>query len=136
MSGTSLNPYLAFNGNAREAMEFYKGVLGGSLEMQTFGEAGQQMEGGDPNHIMHAHLDADEITLMASDAMPGRPVEFGGNVSLSLQGTDAEALGKIFEGLAEGGTVMLPLEEQFWGDTFGMLADRFGFQWMVNITKA
>jgi PhnB protein len=132
---STINPYLAFNGNAREAMEFYAGVLGGKLDIQTIGEAGQAMPGADENNVMHAQLEAGEIVLMASDSMPGREAKTGTNVSLSLQGTDAAELKKAFDLLAEGGTVMLPLEEQFWGDTFGMLTDRFGIQWMVNIAK-
>lgn len=134
MSDTSLNPYLAFNGNTREAMEFYANALGGVLEVQTFGDAGQAAPE-DKDRVMHARLEADAITLMASDGMPGQEVKFGDNVSLSLNGSDAEALRKTFDSLAEGGTVMMPLKEQFWGDTFGMLADRFGVQWMVNISK-
>jgi len=135
MADTQLNPYLTFNGNAREAMEFYRDVLGGSLETQTFAEADQEMAEADRDKIIHAQLAAGAVTLMASDSMPGQPVEVGHNVSLSLQGSDQDALTRIFNGLADGGTVTMPMAEQFWGDTFGMLTDRFGINWMVNVSK-
>lgn len=137
MTETQLNPYLRFDGDARAAMEFYRDVLGGTLDMQTLGDSGQSDDEATKDRIMHAHLDADGITLMASDSMPGQPpLVPGDNVSLSLVGSDAEGLTKIFEALAEGGTVVVQLEEQFWGDTFGMLTDRFGMQWMVNVSKS
>jgi PhnB protein len=135
MTETTLNPYLGFNGNAREAMEFYRDALGGSLYIQTFKESGQEMEGADGDRIMHAKLESGEITIMASDGPPGQTVDVGNNVSLSLQGPDKDGLSRIFDALAEGGSVSVPMAEQFWGDTFGMLTDRFGISWMVNVTK-
>lgn len=131
---TKLSPYLALDGNAREAMEFYKDVFGGTLEIQTFAEAGREMPGAEPDRVMHARLDAGDIMFMASDSMPGQPSTVGTNVSLSLTGSDVDALTAIFGRLSEGGQVMMPLEQQFWGDTFGMLTDRYGLQWMVNIS--
>lgn len=131
---TKLSPYLALDGNAREAMEFYKDVFGGTLEIQSFAEAGREMPGAEPDRVMHARLDAGDIMFMASDSMPGQPSTVGTNVSLSLTGSDVDALTAIFGRLSEGGQVMMPLEQQFWGDTFGMLTDRYGLQWMVNIS--
>lgn len=132
---TTLNPYIQFTDNAREAMEFYKGVFGGDLTMSTFGEFG----GGDPEHqapadgIMHAQLNASGMTLMASDTPPGMPGSSGAQISISLSGDDATELKGFWDGLSEGGQVTMPLEKQMWGDEFGMLTDKFGIAWMVNI---
>jgi PhnB protein len=132
---TALNPYLGFNGNAREAMEFYKSVLGGELTMQTIGESGMPSSEETKNNIMHAQLTAGDIVIMASDGGDHNKVTFGNNVSLSLVGTDESSLTETFTKLAEGGNIDMKLEKQFWGDTFGMLTDKFGNQWMVNISK-
>jgi PhnB protein len=126
-----LNPYLNFNGNAREAITFYQQVLGGELNISTFAEFGGG-EGGDG--VMHAQLETpDGFTLLASDTGPGMgEVTAGNNFAVSLSGDD-DALRGYFAGLAEGGTVTMPLEKQMWGDEFGMLTDRFGISWLVNI---
>ncbi len=134
MSEIALSPYLNFDGNTRQAMEFYQQVFGGRLSLQRFGEVpGMQVPPGYEDKIVHARLDADGITIMASEGRPGGTVNFGDNVSLSLNGADTAKLTGIYERLAEGGTVVMPLARQFWGDTFGMVTDRFGVHWMVNI---
>ncbi len=128
-----LNPYIRFNGNARQAIEFYQSVFGGSMTMSTFGEFGQE---GTPiaDQIMHAQLESDAgYTLMASDTPPGMPYNPGDTITISLSGDDDEALQGYWAKLAEGGKVEVPLEKQMWGDTFGALTDRFGVNWMVNI---
>ena len=128
-----LNPYLTFPGTAREAMTFYKDVFGGELTMNTFGEFGAEGEGNDG--IMHAQLEAPGgLVLMASDTAPGQGEGFraGDHMSVSLSGDD-EALRGYWDGLSKGATVTMPLEKQMWGDEFGMLTDRFGIPWMVNI---
>ncbi|SDD02261.1 VOC family protein [Glycomyces harbinensis] len=133
--GSILNPYVAFNGDAREAMEFYQGVLGGELKVNTFGESG--MPGEDADKVMHAQLTSSAgFTLMASDTPPGMDYKPGENISISLSGEDADELRGYFQGLSEGGSVNIPLEKQMWGDEFGALVDRFGIGWMVNITGA
>jgi PhnB protein len=127
-----LNPYLTFNGTTREAMTYYQQVLGGDLTISTFGEFGQEGEGSDG--VMHSQLETpDGFTLMASDTGPGMgEVSAGSTFTISLSGDD-EALRRYWDGLADGGTVTMPLEKQMWGDEFGMLTDRFGVPWMVNI---
>jgi PhnB protein len=128
-----LNPYLTFPGTAREAMTFYQDVFGGELTMNTFGEFGAEGEGNDG--IMHAQLETPNgMVLMASDTAPGQAEGFraGDHMSVSLSGDD-EALRGYWEGLSQGGTVTMPLEKQMWGDEFGMLTDRFGIPWMVNV---
>jgi PhnB protein len=129
---SKLNPYLNFDGSCREAMEFYQSVLGGELTVNTFGEYGD--EGPSKDGVMHAQLETpDGFTLMASDAPPGMELDEGSTVSISLSGDDADALRRYWQGLSEGAQVTMALEKQMWGDEFGMLTDRFGMQWMVNI---
>ncbi|MBI3486231.1 VOC family protein [Candidatus Daviesbacteria bacterium] len=131
----TLNPYLLFNGECKEAMEFYKSVLGGELTMSTFGESGMPASEEEKDQIIHARLENDALTFMASDSGHGGPVKFGDNVNLSISGSDKDKLTEWFNKLAEGGKVGMPLAKQFWGDTFGMLTDKFGAHWMVNITS-
>ena len=131
-----LNPYIAFPGTAREAMEFYKTVFGGTLKLNTFGEFGAP-EPDLADKVMHAQLETDaDYTIMASDTAPGMELTAGSTITISLSGDDAEALRGYWEKLAEGGLVTMPLEKQMWGDEFGQLVDRFGIAWMVNITQA
>jgi PhnB protein len=133
---SKLNPYLSFEGNAREAMEFYKTVFGGRLDFSTFGEAGMTDHGVAPEQIMHASLVADNgITLMAADTATGmREYIAGTNISISLSGDNKEELTDYYNKLVDGGKVEEPLTKSPWGDTFGMCIDKFGIFWMVNIT--
>ena len=125
-----LNPYLQFDGNAREAMETYRDIFGGQLDVNTFSDFG----GGEdaPEGVMHSQLRTDlGFTLMGSDAPPG--AEAGPNGSVSLSGDEADTLRGYWDRLSDGGNVLVPLEKQMWGDVFGMCTDRFGVTWMVNI---
>ncbi|MHB1907621.1 MAG: VOC family protein [Nitrososphaerales archaeon] len=131
----TLSPYLNFNGNAKEAMKFYESVLGGKLTMQTFGEANMAQDPSEKDRIVHASLQSENISLFASDGHPSMKIQFGDSVNLSLMGSEREKLTKIFNSLAQGGNVTMPLAKQFWGDTFGMLTDKFGIHWMVNISS-
>jgi len=133
----SLNPYLNFKDNAREAMDFYKEVFGGKLTTATFADFHASQDPSEDQLVMHADLEAPQgIRFFASDT-PGRHMEYrpGTNFSMSLSGdADAESeLRGYFGKLAEGGTIVMPLEKAAWGDTFGMCTDRFGVQWLVNI---
>jgi PhnB protein len=131
-----LNPYISFAGNAREAMEFYSDVFGGTLTLSTFGEFGGQ----DPataDKIMHGMLETDSgFTLMGADTPPGMEHTPGNNIAVSLSGDDADELQGYWRKLSDGGTVSVPLERQMWGDEFGACVDRFGISWMVNIGQA
>ena len=130
---TRLNPYLNFPGSAREAMQLYERVFGGTLTVMTFADAGAEGVP-DPQQVMHAMLETPSgFTLMASDLPPGMEHSPGTSVAISLSGDDAEALRGWWEGLSAEGTVTLPLERQMWGDDFGSCTDRFGVHWMVNI---
>jgi len=133
---TTLNPYLNFMGQSKDAMEFYHSVLGGDLTVQTYKDAGFPHDPKDDDLVIHANLmTEDGINIMASDGNDEHQVHMGDNVHLSLVGTDEAQLTQYFNGLAEGGTVEMALAKQFWGDTYGQLTDRFGVHWTVNITK-
>jgi PhnB protein len=130
-----LNPYIQFKDNARQALEFYKGVFGGALTVSTFGEFGQQ-DSPVADKVMHGQLETPSgFTLMASDTPPGMERNPGNNITVSLSGDDGDELRGYWEKLADGGTVSVPLEKQMWGDEFGMCVDRFGIPWMVNIAQ-
>ncbi len=129
-----LNPYLNFNGNARQAMEFYRDVFGGELTLSTFGELGAA-EGADADKIMHGQLQTGSgYTLMASDVPSHMQYEPAAGFAVSLSGDD-EALRGYFEKLSAGGNVTMPMQKMMWGDEFGMLTDQFGIQWMANISQ-
>ncbi|MFD5270258.1 VOC family protein [Streptomyces sp. NPDC058335] len=130
-----LNPYISFGGNARQAMEFYKDVFGGTLALNTYGESGQQ-DTPEADQIMHAMLETPSgFTLMGADTPPGMSVTQGDNFSVSLSGDDDAELRGYWEKLSADGSVAVPLEKQMWGDVFGMCTDRFGIPWMVNISE-
>lgn len=134
-----LNPYVnVVDGRAREAIDFYASVLGGTPQVTTFGESG--MEGPFADQVMHGQLETPAgFVLMVSDSPPEMlTVTVGSNISISIAGDsdDAEALRDYFARLSEGGTVDEPLAVAPWGDEFGMLTDKFGIKWMVNIAGA
>ena len=129
-------PYLTFNGNCAEAMKFYERVLGGKLEMMMkMKDSPQQCEGmpqdaGD--RIMHACLVLEGSMLMASDSMPGHPYEGMKGFGVALTFPTADGARAVFDALAEGGQVMMPMDETFWAQAFGMVTDRFGTPWLIN----
>jgi PhnB protein len=128
-----LNPYLNFDGNARQAMVFYKSVFGGELTVSTYGEFGSE-DVPDANKVMHSQLETPSgFMLMAADNPPDTPFQPGNNISMSLSGDDTDELRGYWEELSAAGSVLVPLEKQMWGDEFGMCSDQFGITWMVNI---
>lgn len=134
---SSLYPYINFKDNTRQAMEFYQTVFGGKLDLNTFKEFNPTGNEAEDNKIMHAMLEAENgITFMASDLPQGMEYMPGTNISLSLSGDNEQELRGYWDKLAVEGTVTMPLEKAPWGDTFGMLTDKFGIQWMVNIAPA
>lgn len=133
--GTKLNAYLSFKDNARQAMEFYQTVFGGKVVMQTFKEFNASQYPGEGDKIMHAELESSNgIDFMAADTPNGMDYRPGANISLSLSGDNQAELMGYFQKLSAGGKVTMPLEKAPWGDSFGMLTDKFGINWMVNIS--
>ncbi len=130
-----LNPYIQFDGSAREALEFYQGVFGGELTTNTFKEFGAGHGPDDDDKLMHGQLESPNgFTLMAADTPQGMPYNPGENIAVSLSGDDGDDLRGYYSQLSDGGKVSVPLEKQMWGDEFGMVTDRFGINWMFNIS--
>jgi PhnB protein len=132
-----LEPYLLFTGTCEEALNFYKDVFRGEIVgLSRWSEAPPNSEGPavtpeTANRVMHASFKSDGVSFMASDATPGKT--YGeGPISLSLGGSDLAEAERVFNALAAGGTVEVPLTDMFWGARFGMLTDKFGIDWMVN----
>ena len=129
-----LNPYLNFDGNARQAMEFYASVFGGTPNISTFAEYGAT-DSKDADRVMHAMLETDAgYTIMAADVTSEMEYHPPAGIAMSLSGDD-DALRGYFEKLSTGGIVTMPLAKQVWGDEFGMCTDRFGVSWLVNISQ-
>ncbi|MCX7521544.1 VOC family protein [Microbacterium sp. STN6] len=134
----TLNPYLAFRDTAREAMEFYRSVLGGELKLATFSDFGMSSDPADADLIMHGFLTSDDgLVIMASDTPSSMEWAPRGGDSIALGGDDEETLRGFWNGLSDGAEVREPLAAAPWGsgDIFGMLTDRFGVNWMVSISQ-
>jgi PhnB protein len=128
-----LNPYINLRGQAAEALEFYRGALGGETRVTTFGEFGMA-DSPVADQVMHGQLETPAgMTLMVSDVPPEMEFTPGANVTVSLSGDEAGLLRGYWERLSDGATVHTPLAKQMWGDEFGQLTDRFGVGWLVNI---
>jgi PhnB protein len=128
-----LNPYLSFRDNARDAMSFYESVFGGELAVSTFADFHASEDPAEQDKVMHAQLETpDGFVLMGADTPAGMEYRPQAGVSVSLSGDDEGKLRGYWDRLSEGGTVVMPFDKAPWGDTFGMLVDRFGTSWMVN----
>lgn len=132
---TRLNPYLSFRDDARQAMEFYHSVFGGELALNTFEEFQGSEDPADKDKIMHGMLETpDGMILMGADTPSSMDYTPNAGVAMSLSGEDDAELRGYWEKLSDGATVQMPLEQAPWGDSFGMLEDKFGVNWMVNIS--
>lgn len=127
-----VNPYIAFKGNCREAIEFYKTALGAEvLFTQTVGES-PMSDMGPAENIMHCTIKVGDSTIMLCDDPRPEAAADGGNISLAIGLNDPERAKQVFANLAKGGLVVMPLEKTYWAEAFGMVTDKFGLRWMVN----
>lgn len=127
-----LTPYLLFAGRCQEALDFYQNCFGGGVtSKQLFKDAPQEIEGADPNWIMHAEFQAFEMKFMLSDGVFAKELS-GNNIALSVVLTDLDEQGRLFDKLSEGGHIMMPLADTFWGARFGKVEDKFGIRWMLH----
>jgi PhnB protein len=133
MANVSLEPYLFFKGQAKEAMEFYKSVFGGELTVSSYAETPgmENTPGVQKDWLMHASLEGGAVKLMGSDTAEAS--EQSKKVTLSLGGTDEAAMREMFDKLSAGGSRVKPLEKMFWGDIYGDFTDKYGVDWMMNI---
>ena len=133
---SQLNPYLNFNGNARQALEFYTSVFGGNLNVSTFADFGTPKDAPDAGKIMHGQLETDAgYTIMAADVPGHMEYQAPAGFSVSLSGDDGDVLHGYWEKLSASGTTTMPLQKQAWGDEFGMCTDQFGVPWLINISQ-
>jgi len=127
-----INPYIVFNGNCRQAIEFYKTALGADvLFTQTVGESPMSNMGPAAN-IMHCTIKVGDSTIMMCDNPKPETAAGGGNISLAIGLNDPERARQLFDNLSEGGSVIMPLDKTYWAEAFGMVADKFGVKWMIN----
>jgi len=134
VTDVQITPYLHFQDQAREAMGFYEGVFGGELTMQTYAEMGMSGDASNDDRIVHSQLVTPHgLVVMGGDVPDGMPYQPGSAISIALSGDDEPTLRSFYDALADGGTVIEPLQQAPWGDYFGACVDRFGTSWMVNI---
>ncbi len=133
-----LNPNLAFNGNAEEVLAHYRDALGGDVQITRFGETpiAQQLPPEWAGKIVYGTLHSPAGAINVMDAPPGRGEEPGGNFMLGIQSESREQIDEIFSKLSAGGSVTMPLDKTFWSPRFGMLTDKFGIKWMLNLVEA
>lgn len=130
-----VQPYISFNGNCEEAINFYKDVLGGEvLYTQRYGDSPMKGQGPD-DAIMHCTLKVGDTHIMAADSCEGQPATTGSNISLAIGSNDPSGAEKMFEKMSDGATVTMPMQQTFWAERFGMLTDKFGINWMFNCDK-
>jgi PhnB protein len=133
---TQINPYLNFNGNTEDAFNHYRNIFGGDFEMvMRFRDTPgcEEMPEAEKNGIMHIALMIGNNVLMGTDVPKSmEQVKFGTNSSISISVDSRAEADRVFNGLAEGGNVQMPMDDMFWGAYYGMLTDRFGVQWMVS----
>ena len=128
----TIDPYLIFNGNCRQAMQFYADCLGADLNIQTYAQSPGAHPDAVKDKIMHAKLTKGQLVIMASDPHDATPVTQGGNYFLSLNCDSLEEIERLFNAVGKNGKVLLPLQDMFWGARFGMLKDQFGVNWMFS----
>ena len=132
-----LNPYLNFKDKTREAMEFYKSVFGGELTVQTFKEFHASEDPSEDDLVMHSMLNTPNgMMFMAADTPKRMEYKPASGFSMSISGDEEELMRGYFEKLSEGGTVTMPMEKAVWGDIFGMVTDKFGVSWLVDVSPA
>jgi len=130
-------PYLTFDGNAREALGYYKEVFEGEiLSIQTFGEADFPTPPEADDRIMHAQFKKDDLFIMMSDAFLGQSIETGNRISLALELESEEEIQKIYDAFSQSGSVLMELQDTFWGAKYAKVKDRFDVIWDLNYTKA
>lgn len=131
--------YLNFNGDCKEAFEFYEKCLGGKIvAMVPFGEtpAGGHVPAASRGQIMHARLVVGDQVLMGSDCTPQHPYQGVTGCAVALVTNDPAEGERIFNALADGGSIQMPYQETFWAVRFGMVTDRFGVPWLINCEKS
>jgi PhnB protein len=134
-----IKPYISFKGNCKEAMDFYKDKLGAEvLFSETYGNSPMADKApGQEDKIMHTSIKIGDSVIMACDNVfdEKNPTVVGNNISLALGSSDVAHAEKVFDAMSDGATIVMPMQETFWAERFGMLTDKFGINWMFNCDK-
>ncbi|WP_017729312.1 VOC family protein [Halalkalibacterium ligniniphilum] len=132
-----VTPYLTFDGQAREALAYYKEAFEGEIiDIQTFGEADFPTPPEANDRIMHARFKKGELFFMVSDTFPGQSIDVGNNISLALEMTSEEEIQRIFDALRQEGSIIMELQDTFWGAKYAKVKDKYGVIWDLNYTKS
>jgi PhnB protein len=132
-----ITPYLSFDGNAKQALEFYKEVLDAEIiGVQTFGEADYPTPPEANDRVMHAQLKRGDISIMFSDTFPGQTVMVGTNISLTLEPESDEEIQSLYTALSKNGKPLMELQDTFWGAKYARVQDQFGVIWELNYQKS
>lgn len=128
-----LTPYIHLEGNAEEAMHFYAHALGGNIiSINRYGDSPMPVDEDYKNKVIHGRVQFGDNVIMLSDTFKGKSIEGEGHIQLSIEVSEEGQIDDVFKRMAEGGTVTMELQNQFWGARFGMLKDKFGINWMFN----
>jgi PhnB protein len=131
-----LIPYITFNGNCEEALNFYRSIFGGEIiSIGRYGDSPMKVDEKHKQKVLHARIQIGDYLLMASDSMPDKAPVLGNNISLSIELDEAAAMETAYSKLSEGGKKTMPLGDMFWGARFGMLTDKYGIHWIFNCEK-
>ncbi len=132
-----LTPYIDFNGQCQDALSFYQQAFGqAKVDIKTFADMhDDSLTEEQKQRVMHAEFEADGVKFMATDGQQSNPSTQGTHIHLSILLDSNEEQSRLFEALSDGGQVVMPLQDTFWGSRFGMCTDKFGIQWMMNVLK-
>lgn len=127
-----LKPYLQFQDNCEEAIQWYQSIFGGDIKLNRYSEAPMDIPENHKDKILHAEFTFEGNTILACDSFPGGQITNANGISLTVEIPDEKQAEKIFGQLAKGGKITMPFEKQFWNAYFGQLEDRYGKLWMIN----
>ncbi|WP_083632372.1 VOC family protein [Domibacillus antri] len=129
-------PYLTFDGNAQEALDFYAKAFGAEIqEVKKFGEADFPTPPEAADRIMHARFSKGDFLIMVSDSFLGQPVNIGNNVSLAVTFESDDEIQAVYDVLKEGGTTHMELQDTFWNSKYAKVQDKFGVIWNLDFPK-
>ncbi|MBO6881373.1 MULTISPECIES: VOC family protein [Winogradskyella] len=131
-----VQPYLAFKGDCKNALEHYQSILGGNIvNEQTYNDVEADIPGSYRNKLQHAELKGDGFHIMAYDASPDTPLTNGTNINMSIDAESKDKAKDIFNKLSQGGTIHTPFQEMSWDACYGRCSDKYNVSWMVNYKK-
>jgi len=131
----TLVPYLSFQGNCEQALNFYKECFGGEITLSRYSESPMKVPEDFKSKILHGRFKSEAIEFFASDRTSEDKITKGNSLTLSIEFTNEAEQEKVFKLLSAGGNITMPLQDMYWNAKFGMLTDKFGFDWMLDCEK-